>query len=73
MTDSTETTPAARRDEEIPRPPGVPRWLKVSAIVSIVVIAAVVLVMVVGGHDPGGRGPGGHMGSLGAADLIQTA
>lgn len=40
-------------------PPGMPRWVKVSAIVVGVLILLVVGVMLIGGHE-GGPGPGGH-------------
>lgn len=36
--------------------PGVPRWLKVGAIVVAVVVVLVVAVLTLGGHRP----PGGH-------------
>lgn len=40
-----------------PRPPGFPRWLKVSAVVVVTLIAiAVVVALIVGGD----HGPGGH-------------
>jgi len=69
MPDSTETTQAAPRDVEDTRPPGLPRWLKVSAIVTLVVIAIALLVMAVGGHSPGGHGPSRHTGSFGATSI----
>lgn len=51
---STTTTPGY---------PGAPRWLKVSAIVALVLILLVVIMMIIGG---GSHGPGRHMPSGGA-------
>lgn len=43
-------------------PPGVPRWVKVSALVVSIVVVALVLVMLAAGGE---HGPGRHTGSLG--------
>jgi hypothetical protein len=42
------------------RPPGVPRWLKVSAVVMAAVIVLVLIGMVLVGGD---HGPGRHLGA----------
>jgi hypothetical protein len=45
-------------------PPGVPRWLKVSAIVAGVIVLVLVLLAITGvlggQHGPGRHGPGGE-------------
>ena len=48
-----------------PKPPGTPRWVKVSAIVAaIVVVLAVVVALVAGGeHGPDRHLPGGDRGN----------
>jgi hypothetical protein len=51
----------------IESPPGVPRWVKVSALaVGILVVAVVALLLVTGGsdHGPGRHTPGGEPGEL---------
>ncbi len=40
------------------RPPGMPRWVKVSGIMAVVAILALVLFIVISGH----RGPSRHIG-----------
>lgn len=42
-------------------PPGMPRWVKILAIVLVTVLAALVVVMLIVGDD---HGPGRHDGSL---------
>lgn len=50
----------ADRPGDLHSPPGIPRWMKVSAItVGVLVLAAVVVLLVVGGdHGPGRHTPG---------------
>jgi hypothetical protein len=43
--------------------PGMPRWVKVSALVTGVLVLAIVLMLVLGGGD---HGPGRHMGGPGS-------
>ncbi len=38
---------------------GVPRWVKISASVALVLVVLVVVMLLAGG-GPGGGGPGGH-------------
>lgn len=38
---------------------GIPRWVRVSAIVALVLVVLVVVMLLVGG-GPGGHGPGRH-------------
>ena len=46
---------------DTPPYPGVPRWVKVSAIVGIVLVLLVIIVALTGGHGPGRHAPfGGH-------------
>lgn len=49
----------------VDRPPGTPRWVKVSGILVIVVILLVVVMMFIGGgeHGPGRHAPSGDAGS----------
>jgi len=47
-------------DPELPAPPGTPRWVKVSAVIGLVLVAVVVVVLATGG--PGEHGPGRHSG-----------
>ena len=45
--------------------PGIPRWMKVSGIIVIVLVLLIVIIMftgVGGKHGPGMHGPGRHMG-----------
>ena len=44
-----------------PTPPAMPRWVKVSGLVAVVVIVSAVLIMVLSGgeHGPGRHLPGG--------------
>jgi hypothetical protein len=44
------------------RPPGMPRWVKVSGIIVIILVVAFV-VLQLSGHSPGNHGPGRHMPS----------
>lgn len=47
---------------DAPAPPGIPRWLKISALVVILSIALVVGISLIAGvqHGPGQFGPGQH-------------
>lgn len=50
--------PSADGGTESEAPPGVPRWLKVSALIAGVVLLAVIAVMLISGGD---HGPGRHV------------
>lgn len=50
-----QTAPGAERRSA----GGMPRWVKVSAIVAAVLVVLVVVMLLVGG-GPGGHGPGRH-------------
>lgn len=56
MSDSPEPFNTDTRAEA--KPPGVPRWLKLSAVVlAIAIVALVVTMLLIGGqHGPGGHG-----------------
>jgi hypothetical protein len=60
----TETPPNENTDEVPDRasPPGIPRWLKVSGIVVIVLVVLVIGISFIAGvqHGPGQFGPGQH-------------
>ena len=47
------------------KPPGVPGWVKVSALAAVVVIAVVVIVMLLSGGE---HGPGRHVPGNGGGD-----
>jgi hypothetical protein len=54
-----------------PTPPGVPTWVKVSAIIAAVLVAILVVALLMGGH-----GPGRHMGAAdgrGRTPIIEHA
>ena len=61
MADPSSPGHRAGDDEPVPRP-GVPRWVKVLALVAIVAIVVVVIANIAGGN----HGPGRHMSSGGA-------
>ena len=44
---------------DAPPYPGMPRWVKVSGIIAIVVVLLVIMLMFTG-HGPGQHGPGRH-------------
>lgn len=61
-------------------PPGIPRWVKVSLIIAVVVVLLVAIIALtgVGGpHGPGRHLPGGHQPSGGltppVAQVVQLA
>lgn len=56
----TEEVPAQMEDDE----PGLPRWVKVSGLLVLLVVIALAVTKIAG-VDHGG-GPGGHFGSGGA-------
>jgi hypothetical protein len=47
------------------RPAGVPRWVKVSGVIALVVVVIVVIMLVTGrgGHGPSRHTPGGDTGA----------
>ena len=57
-----EPTPFGDPDSPPERPPaaGMPRWVKVSAIVAAVVVVLVVVLLLFGG-GPGAHGPNRHL------------
>lgn len=55
------TTPEPRHDPSEVGPPGLPRWLKVSGLVVVVLVALVLVVMLITGGD---HGPGRHASAL---------
>lgn len=55
-------------EHEPPQTEGTPRWVKVSAIVSIVAIVLVIVLLVVGKR---GHGPSRHTGAPAVAILAQ--
>jgi hypothetical protein len=63
MTDPPPTPTAAATPASGPaadRPPGTPRWVKVSGIIALALVLLVVVMLLVGG-GPGGHGPGRHI------------
>lgn len=50
-------------DPELLGPPATPRWVKVSGVVAVIVIALVAVMLATGG--PGEHGPGRHSGGDG--------
>ena len=60
MTQQPDHDAVTPSDDVGGQPPGVPRWLKISAVVVAVVIVVVVIVMVLVGGD---HGPGRHLGA----------
>ena len=48
---------------DAPPYPGVPRWVKVSGIVGIVLVLLVIIVALTGGHGPGRHTPFGDHGA----------
>lgn len=51
-----------------PSYPGVPRWVKVSGIIALVLVVLIV-VLLLGGGGPGRHGPGRHMSGSNAPPL----
>jgi hypothetical protein len=49
-----------------PRPPSIPRWVKVSGIIAIVVVLLVVVILIASGgeHGPSRHMPSGDNGGL---------
>ena len=54
---------------DAPRPPGLPRWVKVSGVVGIAIIVLLVVLLVTGG--PGEHGPGRHTGGSDDAPAVE--
>lgn len=71
MAKDSEGDPAAEPDyagvgPDSPGPPGAPRWVKVSAIVALIVVLLFVVVVLISG---GQHGPGRHMPQPGVGEL----
>lgn len=64
----TESQEPDNPDGEIAPPPGVPRWVKISGLVVLVVAVVLVVVMLVVGGE---HGPGQHTGA--ASVTVMTA
>jgi hypothetical protein len=64
----TESQEPDNPDGEIAPPPGVPRWVKISGLVVLVVAVVLVVVMLVVGGE---HGPGQHSGA--ASVTVMTA
>ena len=51
--------------------PGMPRWVKIFGIITVIVIALFLILMFVKG--PGGHGPSRHFGNKAAAEAVMAA
>lgn len=67
MTESQEPDSPNGKAES---PPGVPRWVKVSGLVILIVAVVLVVVMLVVGGE---HGPGQHTGAESATGLVASA
>lgn len=59
------TEESARPRPARPAPPARPRWVKILAVVALLVLAAVVLMLLTGVHN----GPGRHLSSVSVVAL----
>lgn len=73
MTQAQEPEPTRRRGASSDQPPGLPNWVKISAIVVAILVAVAVVAMLLGGN----HGPGRHMSAptseVGASQVLESA
>ncbi|HEX8510750.1 MAG TPA: hypothetical protein VF635_14780 [Propionibacteriaceae bacterium] len=73
MTPAQEPEPTRGAGAGSDQPPGVPNWVKISAIVVAILVVAVIVAMLLGGN----HGPGRHMSAptseLKASQILEGA
>ena len=62
-----------RREREPSQYPGAPRWVKVTAVVALILAALLAVGLITGHAGPGEHGPGRHLGGSATTNPISAA